>query len=446
MLKKADKNNKFDGRVYIDVGEERILYRQNKNLNRKGFSPNLGELTSESMLENINSRIRRATFARLILVIFVLISSSFIALAIVYSSYREGNIDISGFSLGMSIVFITIGFCSFRYVDKLERKARTTLLYYQFSNKADRDFKDFSRSLYLLSGSDYLWKIDDSTHTWDWKRNAGASSLVKRSPVQINLFNPPYLTSNLSVYGIKVHGQLLCFFPDQILMFKGGQYHSIKYTQLNIECASTIFIEDSASPSDARLIRYTWRYVRKDGGPDMRFTNNKQIPVYEYGYLLFSMPANLQLMGSSFPQMNYFSQAYAARRNNEWERVMSERTGQKRKTEDSRYRETNNEQSRSNNQSYRKTYNDSQNASSQQHQKQSHREASNSYESEDPYKLFKLSPTASWEEISIAYRKLAQMYHPDKVANLAPEFQELADVRMKQINAAYEQLKTKFGR
>jgi DnaJ-domain-containing protein 1 len=33
------------------------------------------------------------------------------------------------------------------------------------------------------------------------------------------------------------------------------------------------------------------------------------------------------------------------------------------------------------------------------------------------------------------------MYHPDKVAGLAPEFQALADRRMKEINAAYEAVK-----
>jgi preprotein translocase subunit Sec63 len=32
------------------------------------------------------------------------------------------------------------------------------------------------------------------------------------------------------------------------------------------------------------------------------------------------------------------------------------------------------------------------------------------------------------------------MYHPDKVASLAPEFQALAEQRMKEINAAFREL------
>jgi DnaJ-domain-containing protein 1 len=42
-----------------------------------------------------------------------------------------------------------------------------------------------------------------------------------------------------------------------------------------------------------------------------------------------------------------------------------------------------------------------------------------------------------------AYRRMVQMYHPDKVSGLAPEYAEIAERKMKEINAAYAQLKPK---
>ena len=36
-----------------------------------------------------------------------------------------------------------------------------------------------------------------------------------------------------------------------------------------------------------------------------------------------------------------------------------------------------------------------------------------------------------------AYRKMARMYHPDRVEGLGPELKESAERRMKEINAAY---------
>ena len=48
---------------------------------------------------------------------------------------------------------------------------------------------------------------------------------------------------------------------------------------------------------------------------------------------------------------------------------------------------------------------------------------------------------AGAQEISAAYRKLAQTHHPDKVAKLKPEIREYSEQRMKEINAAYALLR-----
>ncbi len=54
----------------------------------------------------------------------------------------------------------------------------------------------------------------------------------------------------------------------------------------------------------------------------------------------------------------------------------------------------------------------------------------------DPYQVLGLSPGASDDEVKAAYRKLAQKYHPD----LHPG-DEAAAQKMKEINAAYDQIK-----
>ncbi len=61
----------------------------------------------------------------------------------------------------------------------------------------------------------------------------------------------------------------------------------------------------------------------------------------------------------------------------------------------------------------------------------------------DPYALLELSPDASTEEIRAAYRRAVSRYHPDKVAHLGPEFQELAHKKLLAIQAAYEALQGK---
>lgn len=55
----------------------------------------------------------------------------------------------------------------------------------------------------------------------------------------------------------------------------------------------------------------------------------------------------------------------------------------------------------------------------------------------DPYKVLGVSPTASDEEITKAYRQLAKRYHPDLNHGDAE-----AARKMSEINAAYEQIKS----
>jgi DnaJ-domain-containing protein 1 len=56
-------------------------------------------------------------------------------------------------------------------------------------------------------------------------------------------------------------------------------------------------------------------------------------------------------------------------------------------------------------------------------------------------KTLGVAQAAGAEEISAAYRKLAQTHHPDKVTKLKPELREYSEQRMKEINAAYALLR-----
>jgi len=59
----------------------------------------------------------------------------------------------------------------------------------------------------------------------------------------------------------------------------------------------------------------------------------------------------------------------------------------------------------------------------------------------DPHGVLGIKEGASQEEIKKAYKQLAGQYHPDKVLHLGMEFQELAEIRFKEIQEAYEKLK-----
>lgn len=59
----------------------------------------------------------------------------------------------------------------------------------------------------------------------------------------------------------------------------------------------------------------------------------------------------------------------------------------------------------------------------------------------NPYAVLEVPEHAGTDEIEQAYRKKISDYHPDKVANAAPELKALAERRAREINAAYDELK-----
>ncbi len=64
---------------------------------------------------------------------------------------------------------------------------------------------------------------------------------------------------------------------------------------------------------------------------------------------------------------------------------------------------------------------------------------------QDPYHILEISPEAGHDEIKQAYRRQANRYHPDKVAHLGQELQELAGEKFQEIQWAYEELMRRKG-
>lgn len=46
---------------------------------------------------------------------------------------------------------------------------------------------------------------------------------------------------------------------------------------------SARFVEEETPPADATVVDQTWRYVNRNGGPDRRFNNNRELPICLYG-------------------------------------------------------------------------------------------------------------------------------------------------------------------
>lgn len=64
----------------------------------------------------------------------------------------------------------------------------------------------------------------------------------------------------------------------------------------------------------------------------------------------------------------------------------------------------------------------------------------NSDSLEDAYKVLEVSPSATDDEVRMAYRRMAVKHHPDKVSHLGEDIHKAATEKFQQINAAKERI------
>jgi len=142
-----------------------------------------------------------------------------------------------------------------------------------------------------------MWHVEsrgDIRTTYDWKMNAGASSVVKRKAITPHAGSPPHFQCNVSIPVLPAGRQRLYFLPDRVLVWDTNGVGAVGFEQLDVSFDEQRFIEDGGVPGDARVIDRTWRYVNKKGGPDKRFNDNREIPIVLYEAILLASKSGLQ--------------------------------------------------------------------------------------------------------------------------------------------------------
>jgi Protein of unknown function (DUF4236) len=169
------------------------------------------------------------------------------------------------------------------WANRQDFQRKNVSIFYSLDDSVTRSFEKMGEGVHQLSTSEQMWWIATESAVSDRKRNAGASSTIKRSPASAALALPAYFVTNIEIPSISAGGIVLYFFPDKILVYQGVQVAALHYQQLSFSVDKTRFIESDNVPSDSRKVGSTWQYVNKNGSPDRRFKNNYQIPIMEYG-------------------------------------------------------------------------------------------------------------------------------------------------------------------
>lgn len=125
-----------------------------------------------------------------------------------------------------------------------------------------------------------LWLITSSARVDDTRRNAGAGTSVGRVAANVVSWSP--VPVNVYAGCVQTPEIRLVFLPDALLVVTRDATWPIPYESLEVTTHDHRFAEDGPRPLDAQQDGNTWRYVCKNGSPDLRFSDNAQIPWLVY--------------------------------------------------------------------------------------------------------------------------------------------------------------------
>lgn len=287
-------------------------------------------------------------------------------------------------------------------------------------------------SLYELSGADNVWHIERIYPNKKMNSHGGAKEIYDRRAVRVKKSLPRFIRTNVNVWRLELKNAGLFFFPDFILMEKGGGYSAVEYEALSIEYIEKPYFETAADPDDGEKIGRTWLHPKKDGSADRRFRNNLQISIMLYAELKIisssgdSFHFQVSNIRTAYMFYRFISQQslkHSEQRYKKPETAKGKRHSQKKNNGEARKEDSNGDYKNENSGHGRRTF----------------IKPDPEEEIKKAYSVLGLPPGASQDGVRAAYLFMAKKYHPDVVSN--KKLIRESDEKMKEINKAYERLK-----
>lgn len=163
-------------------------------------------------------------------------------------------------------------------------RRRRIVVSYRLDDPAARAFEAMKNGVGWVATSRGLWRI---THEEAAIRPANTTSMTRAAAREGR--GDANLLTNIDVPSIVGTGQTLLFLPDVLVIRDAGaNLVDVPYSSIRAECETVRFSESQTVPPDSRGVGSSWLYANKNGSPDRRRANNREIPVLEYARVTLS--------------------------------------------------------------------------------------------------------------------------------------------------------------
>lgn len=173
---------------------------------------------------------------------------------------------------------------------------RVTVLLYEIDGRATDAYRHLADAFDAMMQCSGKWHIEAGGAVTDlvtWKQNAGAAHLIQHTPTNLTYKLPSAIKSNITPPALQVGTQTIYFFPDVALIQDGRTFGAVGYGDLQLTWQVSNSIVSDDVPDDAQVVGYTWQHPNKDGSPDRRYSENRQLPICAYEAMHISSPQGI---------------------------------------------------------------------------------------------------------------------------------------------------------
>ena len=167
---------------------------------------------------------------------------------------------------------------------------------YSFDAEKQDEYSRRVGAWQLLVEGKKEWQVLTEQYHNSGKVHGGANRTLRRVVCKITKSHPYYIRTNVDTIQISLaNKETLIILPDKVFFIRKRKVGMIDYSDFRINVSSTRFVESDPVPRDAQIVGQTWQYVNKNGTPDRRFSNNRQLPICIYGKVILSSPSGLNV-------------------------------------------------------------------------------------------------------------------------------------------------------
>ncbi|WP_437193420.1 DUF4236 domain-containing protein [Planctomicrobium sp. SH527] len=241
--------------------------------------PWMVDSSSQKLIDEINKKRSRTSLAPLVTVLSIVLVGGMI-----WISMPMPLVILLG------IILLT-GVITAHYHDAIHQYA---VVMYDLEEEYSCAFQDLFAAVEEIGSSSRIWQVHHQGSGINHEYHVRSTTLLNRSVSRVVVGDPPYLKTNVSIPGIRLQGATLYFLPDLLLLYRSDGIGAIQYEDLKVKCSQLQFLESGILPADAKVVGQTWRHTRKDGGPDLRYKDNPQIPICLYDEVQLTSSNGLQ--------------------------------------------------------------------------------------------------------------------------------------------------------